>query len=275
MATTSAESLNSQYETRDIAIELIDEPERPERETMDERELAELAMNIAEVGLIKPLVVKPKGERFEVVAGHRRLMACRIVDYTPVPCRVKVNGEVDPIAILVSENAHTEAVNPVEEARFYQGLLTQRCGNDIDALCIAVRRRREYVEDRLLLLLGYPQVIKALQHKRISFAVARELNKVRDPNRLLLLLDTACNQGASARQVAQWRTEANRMGPVFGPEDLNATNAQITGPVVEPFVMRCLFCESAEDPSMMEMVYLHKPCKRIVKNMLGREQSEA
>lgn len=273
MATKSAASLNGQYVDKNIPLELIDEPENPERETMDDHELAELAMNIAEIGLIKPLVVKPKGERFEVVAGHRRLLACRIVKYTPVPCRVKVKGDVDPVAILVSENAHTEAVNPVEEARFYRTLLTERCGNDVDALSIVVRRRREYVEDRLLLLLGYPQVIDALQQKRISIAVARELNKVRDPNRLLLLLDTAINQGTSARQVAQWRTDANLMGPVFGPDDGAGSTAQSPGPVVEPFVMRCMFCESAEDPSMMELVYLHKPCQRIVKNMLGREQS--
>ena len=185
----SATKLNAQYEQRDIPLLLIDEPKTPERETMEPEYLADLASDIKECGLIKPLIVKPAQKRFEVVAGHRRLLACRIIKYSPVPCRVSVNGVVDPDSRLVSENAHTEAVNAVEEARFYERLLNAQCKHDVDLLCLKVRRRREFVEDRLLLLRGSPNVLTALHRKEISIAVARELNKVSDPNRLLLLLD--------------------------------------------------------------------------------------
>jgi ParB/RepB/Spo0J family partition protein len=270
MAILSAAKLNAQYEERKIPIHLIDEPERPERQTMDEKDLAELALNIKAIGLIKPLIVKPKGDRFETVAGHRRLLAMRIVEYSPVPCRVVVKGQVDPLSILVSENAHHEAVNPVEEARFYARLLDERCGNDVDALCIAVGRRREFVEDRLLILRGYPQVVNALQQKLISIAVARELNKVQDPNRLLLLLDVSINQGASASQVTKWRHEAAQMGPVFGPGDSANNGVDSSAQTVQPFQMECLFCEGTEDPHMMDLVYLHKPCKGLLLRMLQR-----
>jgi ParB/RepB/Spo0J family partition protein len=270
MATRLAEKLNAQYEQREIRLQLIDEPKTPERETMEPEYLADLASDIKECGLIKPLIVKPVGKRFEVVAGHRRLLACRIIEYSPVPCRVIVNGVVDPVSILVSENAHTEAVNAVEEARFYERLLNAQCKHDVDLLCIKVRRRREFVEDRLLLLRGSPNVLNALHRKEISIAVARELNKVTDPNRLLLLLDVAVNQGASAARVAQWRRDADQMGPVFGPDDPANFPQDTSAETVKPFQMECMFCQGTEDPHLMDLVYLHKPCRNILLRIVKR-----
>lgn len=268
MATISTANLNAQYKAKEIDLNLIDPPEVPERETMEEIPLAELALNIQQVGLIKPLIVKQVGDRYEVIAGHRRMLACGLVKYSPVPCRVLVKGKVDMLAILVSENAHTEAVNPVEEARFYARLLEERCGNDVDALCIAVKKRREYVEDRLLLLSGYPKVMEALQRKEISFAVARELNKVSDPMRLLQLLDVAINQGASARQVVEWRKQFNLVEPLLvAAAELAGGDAQ-TVEATKAYVMQCMFCEGTEDPHLMQMIWLHKHCQTVVQRML-------
>ena len=271
MATLSAAKLNAQYEERAIPLNLIDEPAVPERQSMEPDDLGALALNIKSIGLIKPIVVKPKGDRFETVAGHRRLLAMRIVKYSPVPCRVIVKGHVDPLAILVAENAHQESVNPVEEARFYLRLLNEKCGNDVDALCLAVGRRREFVEDRLLLLNGYPEVTDALLHRKINLSVARELNKIKDPPRLLLLLDVAIVQGANARQVAQWRQETEQLGPVFGEGVDTTPPLDNSAATVQPFQMECLFCGGNEDPYMMELLYLHKPCKKILLQMLNRQ----
>jgi ParB family chromosome partitioning protein len=265
----------TRYKAKDIPLELLDEPEIPERETMEEAELAELAFSIREVGLIQPLTVIQRGERYEVTAGHRRLLACRLTQYSPVPCRIRTSGTTDPLAVLVAENAHRENVNPVEEARFYSRLLDEQCGNDVDALCVKVRRRREYVEDRLNILRGYPEVVAALQAKKISLAVARELNKVADPNRLLVLLDTSIQQGASARQVMEWRKASDLMTPIVLPDD--GTAEQTTEGAAPPaaFAPQCIFCEGTEHPHMMEFAYVHSPCKSILERMLQRQAQPA
>lgn len=274
MATLSAAKLNAQYEERSIPLELIDEPATPERQTMEPDDLAALGLNIKAIGLIKPLVVLPRGKRFETVAGHRRLLAMRIVKYSPVPCRVVVKGQVDALAILVAENAYTEAVNPVEEARFYARLLVEKCSNDVDILCMAVGRRREFVEDRLLMLQGNPLVLEALQLRKISIAVARELNKVRDPNRLLVYLDCAVNQGATARIVAAWRTETDNLGPLMPPADENGFVPDTSAQTVQPFQMECMFCGSAEDAHMMDFVHIHRPCRRIQERLLAQSAGQ-
>ena len=270
MTPASAADLNAQYVDRDIPLDFIDEPDNPERETMEEIELAELAMSIMENGLIKKLIVEPRGDRFTVVAGHRRLLACRLALYTPVPCRVVVNGKVDADAIKVHENAHTEPVNPIEEARFYLRLLEQKCNGDFDALCSMVRRKTDFVDGRLSLLNGHPRVVDALHHKKISIAVSHEINKAKDEGTLLILLDTATRQGATARQVEAWRRDIEANGGVqFDPANVVASPAAIAASA-NGYVQQCFFCEDSEDQHLMEQVWMHKPCRRMVLRVIGR-----
>jgi len=95
---------------------------------------------------------------------------------------------------------------------------------------------------------------------------------VKDPNRLLIFLDVSITQGASARQVEQWRRDADNEAAiqVASPDP----NDQATNPnaIAPGFSMKCLFCEDGDDPHLMVMEYLHKPCKKIVERMMGRHQ---
>jgi ParB family chromosome partitioning protein len=274
MATASPAALNAGYEYAEIDLALIDEPAVPERQTMEEAELAELALSIQDVGLIKPLIVQPTGERYEVIAGHRRLLSCRMVKLSPVPCRIRRGDPTDNLSILVHENAHTEAVNPIEEAAFYSRVLVEQCDNDVDLLCLRVRRRREFVEDRLLLLMGHPKVIDALANKRISLAVARELNKVPDPLRLLILLDQSIQMGATARQVMEWRKHYDGQERLELPPDAaEGADGSTPAPVVTSGP-RCMMCADTFDPASMEIVYIHKLCSRQLDRMLNRAPDE-
>lgn len=267
MATPSPAELNALYEFEEIDIGLIDEPANAERETMDPEALAELSISIQEVGLLKPLVVKRVGVRFEVIAGHRRLMACQIAEYSPVPCRIRNSDAGGDLAALVHENAHTEAVNPVEEARFYNRVLIELCGNDVDVLCIKVKRKRGFVEDRLLILYGYPAVVDALAANRISFAVARELNKIKDPNRALILIDQAVQMGATARQVMEWRKHyADAPAIMLPPEDAEAA-AAATSAILAEHAPECFFCHDTFEPHTMKLVYIHGLCQRHLERM--------
>lgn len=256
----------------EIPLELIDEPAIPIRETMDEVELAEGALSVMRIGLINPLTVIARGERFEVVAGHRRLLECRIANYSPVPCRVMVGDNIDPLAILIDENARREEVNPVHEARFYSRVLAERANNDVDQLCAIVQRRREHVEGRLLLLLGHPRVCEAVEQRKIRLAVANELNKIPDEGRLMLLLDVAIQSGATAKMVAEWRAQGAELGPVhilpeseLGPE-LPPASTSTSNP------MTCVLCEGTDYPHLMQMLWVHFPCMKILMRMLQREQ---
>lgn len=267
--------LNNQFEFRLIDYDLIDDPKAPERETMDPKALAELSESIAEVGLIKPLIVKPMAGRFEVVAGHRRKIACGLAGYSPVPCRVKVNGKVTALSIMIHENAHTEAVNAIEEARFFLQCLDEECGNDVDVLCAKTKRRREYVEGRLNLLNGYPRVVVAIEQSLISIGVGEQLNRVKDPNQLLLLLDQAINQGASVRTVTQWVREANMQEPIQLPPDEAVDPNAPPAPPIANHMPKCFFCRTSKHPHTMKFLYMHEPCADIVREALNLPDPDA
>ena len=100
-------------EYRLIEIELIDDPAAPMRETMDEQAMGELIGSIMDVGLQVPLRVKQVGDRYEVIAGHRRLIACRQAALPKVKCMIDHQANISDLAKMVAENTGREEINPV------------------------------------------------------------------------------------------------------------------------------------------------------------------
>ncbi len=260
MTTEATLEPDIEQEFRRIDIELIRDPEEPARETLDEAEFLELCQSITDVGLIEPIIVKDCGVDFEVVAGHRRTMACRAAGLRKVPCMIRRDPNVDDLAVMIAENVFREEWKPVEEARFYLRVLEQKAGGDVDKLCSIVKRDRGHVEGRILLLSGYPNVLAALEGGHISIAVSKLLNKCKDPNRLLILLDMAVQGGANARQVAEWVRDANGQEPIQLPPDDPEANALLAAQLAAASVRTCVICQSSEHPQIMETVDVHNIC---------------
>lgn len=256
-------------ELRLVPIGLIDDPAAPLRETMDEQIMGELIGSIMDVGLQVPLRVKQAGERYEVIAGHRRLIACRQAGVELVNCLIDRQTHVSDLAKMVAENTGREEVNPVEEGRLYVRLLREECEGDVDRVVDLVKRPRERVEDRILLVTGDEQVLDAVHRRTISLAAARELNKIGDVPRRRMYLDAAVKSGATARTVAHWRQDSATLAAIELPAEVppsdHDTPAKI--PPHNPFV--CMFCGDTNDTYLMELLYLHRQCKRLVLRGLG------
>src|SRR5207249_10308641 len=122
------------------------------------------------------------------------------------------------------------------------------------------RLRRPYVEERLLMLAGDPDVLTAVRESRISMAVAKELNKVKDRGLRLSFLDAAQAGGASARLVCKWRCDAESIPMAEAPPVGDGTN-QYTGQPAPVTTMRCVCCDSTEEPWNLEFFYVHKRCR--------------
>lgn len=264
---------NDEYRLVNLAD--LRDPHAPMRETMDEQLLGELAASIADTGLQEPIRVLEVAGAFEVIAGHRRLLACQMIGYSPVPCIIDRNTGISTIAKMIAENSAREDVNPIEEARLYARALVELAGNDTDNLVDLVKRPRAYVEGRLLLLQGDPGVVEALEQRKITLAVARELNRVEDSGRRLIFLDAAVRGGANSRTVAEWRAQAAGLAPVGDPPPSNVNldgQAQLIPPSPG---FECLFCGDSEDTHLMELIYLHRQCKRMLLRALGLRAPQA
>ena len=258
-----------------VGIDLIDEPVQAIRETMDEQALADLADSIATVGLINPLVLEKNGERYRVIAGHRRLIACQIIGHKTVRCIVRDRGQVDPVAVTLAENYYRETVNPVEEAEFLRRLLDERCHNDIELLAGLVKQKVSYIDDRLLLLRGDPAILESLRMQLISLAVARELNRVKHLETRRWLLDAALRGGATAALVRKWRADHDNPHTPEAAATVQTADGAAAAAAVNAAQLRCYFCDDTQNAHMMRAVWLHEYCERAFRKLLGIEGQAA
>lgn len=194
-------------ETRDIPLDLIDEPAQAMRSEINRDEVFELAADIKKNGLINPITVRPRGTRFEVVAGHRRFLAHRYGGIPLIRCVVRELTDDETFAIMTSENLKRENVNPVDEATHTKRLFDMYEGN-VSKVCEVVNRGREWVESRLLIA-DMPEELKAaLRAEKIKLGVALALVRINDEVDRRACLEMAISQGASVVManywVAQW-----------------------------------------------------------------------
>ena len=103
---------------REIPTHLIQDPKDGMRTDIDRDEIFELAENIKINGLISPITVRPVADKYEVVAGHRRLLAHRYGGMPTIRCVVRELTDGETFAIMASENLERVDVDPVDESIF-------------------------------------------------------------------------------------------------------------------------------------------------------------
>lgn len=251
-------------EVREIPIGLIDPPENAMRETFDDDELRELVDDIRVNGVQVALIVEQHGERYRISAGHRRYTAARALGAATLPCDIRQPGELDAEAIKVLENDVRENVNAAEAGAYLMRLYETRAEHDIDKLCAIVRRSRTYIEDRLLLQQGDTDVLAALRQRRISFAVAKELNRVKELGYRRLFLQNAIEGQASAKTVKQWRDGHERLQAAQGEPAPGAGAVEAAAVEPAPSHCACVVCRSVDNMQRMKLVYLHDYCELAV-----------
>lgn len=247
---------------RHVLLSLIDDPALPSRTTMDEELLDELVASIRALGFISVVVLVVVGERFRVVAGHRRTMAARRAGLVSIPAIVYPSESAALDAIQHAENRNREALTVTDEAIWFQQLLEKYPAEGTDGLAARVGEKREYVEGRLALLHGCEHVFRALGDGAIKIGVAQQLNRVVDERHRLYLLDLAVRSGATVGLVTQWVHEWKTIhAPATGtaePAPVVATG----GPVLGNEYMRCKACGLTENVAHMQSLQIHDYCVR-------------
>jgi len=121
---TAAESHTqaSQDSTRDVAVDRITPSPFQPRRSFDEAKLEELAASIRYQGIIQPLVVRPQGEGFELIAGERRWRAAMRAGLSRVPVVIRNATDHEALQLALVENLQREDLNPIEEASGYRRL---------------------------------------------------------------------------------------------------------------------------------------------------------
>lgn len=137
----------SSYQTNQIKLintSLIDpHPDNPRKNIGD---VTDLAASIKTNGLLTPLSVVPNGSRYRVIAGHRRLAACKQAGIRAAPCFVLQLGPLQQLEAMVTENCQREQLTVLEEADAIQGMLD--LGATTASVAHRLSRSADYVRDR-------------------------------------------------------------------------------------------------------------------------------
>lgn len=137
---------------QELPITAISPNPRQPRGVFDPDELEGLATSIRDVGVLQPVVVRPLGEdRYELVAGERRLRAARIAGRERIPAVVRHTDDADLLKEALVENIHRVQLNPLEEAAAYRQLLDD-FGFTQDELAQRLGRSRPSISNALRLL---------------------------------------------------------------------------------------------------------------------------
>lgn len=254
--------------TRDVPLELIDEPSLPMRQSMDPALMQELMDSIAADGLLQPIVLKPRADRFEIIAGHRRFIAHKKLGFPSIAALIRDVADDRIERFKTAENTDREDVNAADQAAYFAELFVTRCNQDVDVLCEMVGRKRAYVEQRLLLFSGDPDIRQAVADGHISLSIATELNKIESRDGRAMYLDAAKKGGASVRAVRTWVAQAK----VFDDLQANAgpPPENYTPPPAQPYgsSLQCIVCETNDHPWELILVYVHRSCKAVVLDRL-------
>lgn len=197
-----------QAETRDIHIDQINEPTEAMRSDIPRDEIFDLGADIKRNGLINPITVRPVGDRFEVVAGHRRYLAHRYTGLATIKCVVRELTDREAFAIMTSENLKRENVNVVDEA-IHCARAVEHCNGDIDAAAKMCGESVYWVETRLRIAEMPDDYKEALRNEKIKLGVAMALSQIENATDRSAVLEMAISQGASVVMaqywLAQWR----------------------------------------------------------------------
>lgn len=243
---------------------LIDQPALPSRTAMDDQKLDELIADMRAHGFTSAMVLARVGERFEVIAGHRRWFAAKAADILEVPALVYPSKHAGIEAIQFSENAKREDLSPADEAIWFQELYEKHKDLGTDGVAARLGVRRDYFEGRIALLSGDPEVFAALKRGAIGVGVAVILNRIPSQAYRRNCLDQAETGGATVAAAAGWeRYYKTQLGPAT--QDGAALEVKPAENLPRaPEFYTCAACGRDADTLNMQQVMVHRYCVQAI-----------
>ncbi len=174
-------------------------PWQPRRLVPDDG-IEELAQSIREKGILQPLVVRTKGEGYEIIVGERRWRAAQRAGLTKVPVLLKEATDQEVLELALIENLQREDLNPLEEAEAFQRLITEFAYTQ-EVLAQRIGKDRSSVANTLRLLRLPEEVKDALERNAISMGHARALLALRDGGEQIAFCRKIIKKGLSVRET--------------------------------------------------------------------------
>jgi ParB family chromosome partitioning protein len=201
----------SQEFVRELSVaEITPNPFQP-RKTFDPGALDELKSSIAEYGVLVPIIVRRRGERYELVAGERRWRACAALGKATIPAIVRASDDRQTLEFAIVENLQRENLNPLEEAAGFAYLIEEH-GLTQEEVARRLGKSRPVVANTLRLLALSDAIKAMLAGGALSAGHARALLTVPEDRRLVLA-QRAVSSGLTVRALEELAAAAGPARP--------------------------------------------------------------
>lgn len=203
----------SQAGPQQIDIDLIEPSPFQPRTNFREEALAELAQSIQSSGIIQPLVLRPVGSRFQLLAGERRWRAAQRAGLSRVPAVIREVDDESALEITLVENIQREDLNPVEEARAYQRMMDEFHLTQ-EEVADRTGKERTTIANAVRLLRLEEQVLDLIEEGRLSPGHGRALLAIADPKLRIVVSQRAARGGLTVRQLERLATRKTRAAAI-------------------------------------------------------------
>ena len=217
-------------EIRDLEIDLIRPGHQQPRTTFDQARLEELAQSIRTSGIIQPLLVRPRGGLFELVAGERRWRAAQLAGLARIPAIIREIPDEKLLELALIENIQRQELNPIEEANAYKRLI-ESLNLTQEEVAQRVGRDRTFITNYLRILKLPSEIQLLLENEKLSFGHARALLGLADVILQRRYAQKIVKHNWSVRETERRIKHASKDGPVTSKrlpkqEDPNLRSAE-------------------------------------------------
>ncbi|MBA7494476.1 Nucleoid occlusion protein [subsurface metagenome] len=249
-----------------VEMGLIDEPEGVIRLEIDPDKIIELSESIKAMGQLQPILIRPKGERYEIVYGHRRFMAVQRIGKARILATVKELDDQTTALIRATENIEREDITPVEEAAVYVDLV-ERGGMTIAQISKKMGRSAGIIKRRMDLLRMPECLQKAVHRGQIGYSAAEELWRLGELSDIQYYLGFAIDHGATVEVIRMWvkekideRRRAN--------SDIGGGRESLSPMETRPVYVACDICREAMEIGEETVIRSCQKCTKAIKKAL-------
>ncbi len=209
----------------EIPIEkIVPNPNQP-RNTLNPDTLQELVDSIKNVGILQPILVRPKGEVYEIIAGERRYHGAKAAGLQKIPVIIKELDDQTALDITLTENLQREDLNPIEKAKAFQSYIeTFKVTQEELAQRLSISRSE--VTNFLRLLQLPPDIQEEVRRENLTYGHARTLLGIEDPALQRIIAQKVISEKLSVRETEDL-VKTKKIVKKFKDPELNVLEEQL------------------------------------------------
>lgn len=241
-----------------VPLDLIEDPFIAMRSQTDDGDLDELMSSMREIGLVEPIVLRKVGDRYEVIAGHRRTRAARLLGWSVIEAKIVEANDEAAIAMRLAENISRKDVDPVDQACFIGEVMT-RYNKTPDEMAKMLHHSHEWVNERIEVFNMPDYLQQFLRERRLPLGAALWINRIENERTRHYYAFWAAQNGASVAAAKAWHDQLAARSFEFHPDEQITIDPQTQTQRVRAST-KCHLCGKDVFLDEADNVFIHRVC---------------